>query len=96
MEQTFIFSTMADFTDRVVREYNIATDCANLAGEYIDTLDYLVSEDVPLADQRQVLWALLNTTFDANRAFHRLNLWSAIATHRVGYASDMELMPHFL
>ena len=86
---------MAGFTDRVVQEYNKATDCANQAGELIDVLDQLVSEDKPLADQRQILWALLNTSFRANRSFHRINLWSAIATHELRYTSDMQLMPHF-
>ena len=96
MEQTFIFSTMVDFTDRVVQEYNKAADCANQVGEYIDELDYLVTESIPLADQRHILWALLNTSFRANRSFHRINLWSAISTHELGYRSDMQLMPHFL
>ena len=96
MEQTFVFSTMIDFTDRVVQEYNIATDWANQAGELIDLLDQLVYEDKPLADQRQILWALLNTSFRANRSFNRLNLWSAIATHALGYTSDMQLRPYFL
>ena len=96
MEQTFIFSTMTDFTDRVVQEYNKATDCANQAGDLIGVLDQLVSEDEPLADQRQILWAILNTSFRANQSFHRLNLWSATATHALGYRSDMQLTPHFL
>ena len=96
MEQTFIFSTMTDFTGRVIQEYNIATDWANQAGELVDVLDQLVSEDKPLADQREILWALLNTSFRANRSFSRLNLWSATATHALGYRSDMQLTPHFL
>ena len=37
---------MNDFTDRVDREYNIEVDCANQAGEYIDELEYLVSENI--------------------------------------------------
>ena len=90
MEQTFVFSTMADFANRVIQEYNIATDCANQAGDLIGVLDQLVSEDEPLADQRQILWALLNTLFRANRSFNRLNLWSLIATHAPGMHA-----PHF-
>ena len=67
---------MNDFTDRVVREYNIAVDCANQAGEYIDEPDYLVSENKPQVDQRHILLSLLNTSFRANRSFHRINLWT--------------------